>query len=92
VLAGTLQLAKALGFDFVEMSVDETDAAWRARLEPRAALRAGQRDCGNRGARAVHVPERPSSFPLGSEDDAVRAQGLEIMRKAIRWRRMWGSA
>jgi L-ribulose-5-phosphate 3-epimerase len=31
-------------------------------------------------------------FPLGSEDDAVRAQGLEIMRKAIRWRRMWGSA
>ncbi|VFS62312.1 L-ribulose-5-phosphate 3-epimerase ulaE [Raoultella planticola] len=23
-------------------------------------------------------------FPLGSEDDAVRAQGLEIMRKAIR--------
>jgi L-ribulose-5-phosphate 3-epimerase UlaE len=25
VLAGRLQLAKQLGFDFVEMSVDETD-------------------------------------------------------------------
>lgn len=24
-----LRLAKTLGFDFVEMSVDETDAAWR---------------------------------------------------------------
>ncbi len=24
-------------------------------------------------------------FPLGSEDDTVRAQGLEIMRKAIRF-------
>ncbi len=24
-------------------------------------------------------------FPLGSEDDAVRAQGLEIMRKAIQF-------
>lgn len=24
-----LQLAKELGFDFVEMSVDETDARWR---------------------------------------------------------------
>ena len=36
-----LQLAKALGFDFVEMSVDETDAHRPTRLEPGAALRAG---------------------------------------------------
>lgn len=36
-----LRLAKTLGFDFVEMSVDETDA----RLESRAAPGAGERGC-----------------------------------------------
>lgn len=29
------------------------------------------------------MPKRAPPFPLGSEDDAVRDQGLEIMRKAI---------
>ncbi len=65
------------------MSVDETDARL-ARLdwsrERRLALvRRGLHR--NRRARAVHVSERASSFFLGSEDDAIRAQGLEIMRK-----------
>ena len=36
-----LRLAKALGFDFVEMSVDETDAAWPGSTGAGAALRAG---------------------------------------------------
>ncbi len=80
-----LQLAKALGFDFVEMSVDETDARL-ARLdwsrEQRFALVNAIAETG------VRVPSMCLSahrrFPLGSEDDAVRAQGLEIMRKAIR--------
>ncbi|BEA02691.1 hypothetical protein VEE15_26740 [Escherichia coli] len=41
-----LQLAKTLGFDFVEMSVDENGRAPVApRLEPRAASGAGQFDC-----------------------------------------------
>ncbi len=78
-----LQLAKELGFDFVEMSVDETDARL-ARLdwnrEQRLALVAAIADTG------IRVPSMCLSahrrFPLGSEDDAVREQGLEIMRKA----------
>jgi len=37
------------------------------------------------GCACVHVPFCSSRFPLGSEDDAVRAQGLEIMRKAIQF-------
>lgn len=64
-----LQLAKQLGFDFVEMSVDETDERlsrldWRRdqRLAPRPASGAGERHCRNRRARAIHVPERSSSF------------------------------
>ena len=79
-----LQLAKALGFDFVEMSLDETDVRlarldWRP--EQRLALVKAVADTG------VRVPSMCLSahrrFPLGSEDDAVRHQGLEIMRKAI---------
>ena len=58
-----LQLAKELGFDFVEMSVDETDARL-ARLdwnrEQRLALVAAIAETGIRGT--VHVPERSSSF------------------------------
>ena len=79
-----LQLAKALGFDFVEMSLDETDVRL-ARLdwspEQRLALVKAVAETG------VRVPSMCLSahrrFPLGSEDDAVRHQGLEIMRKAI---------
>ena len=81
-----LQLAKELGFDFVEMSVDETDARL-ARLdwnrEQRLALVAAIAETG------IRVPSMCLSahrrFPLGSEDDAVREQGLEIMRKAIQF-------
>ena len=81
-----LQLAKQLGFDFVEMSVDETDERL-ARLDwsrdQRLALVSAIAETG------VRVPSMCLSahrrFPLGSEDDAVRAEGLEIMRKAIRF-------
>ncbi|MBB5191998.1 L-ribulose-5-phosphate 3-epimerase [Silvimonas terrae] len=79
-----LAVARELGFDFVEMSVDETDARL-ARLDwsiterrafPNAVLESGLR-----------VPSMCFSghrrFPLGSEDDAVREHGLELMRKAI---------
>ena len=81
-----LQLAKQLGFDFVEMSVDETDERlsrldWRR--DQRLALVSAIAETG------VRVPSMCLSahrrFPLGNEDDAVRAEGLEIMRKAIRF-------
>ncbi|ENT8518164.1 L-ribulose-5-phosphate 3-epimerase [Raoultella ornithinolytica] len=79
-----LRLAKKLGFDFVEMSVDETDA----RLERLDWSRELRLELVNAIAETgVRVPSMCLSahrrFPLGSEDDAVRAQGLEIMRKAI---------
>lgn len=66
------------------MSLDETDVRlarldWRP--EQRLALVKAVADTG------VRVPSMCLSahrrFPLGSEDDAVRHQGLEIMRKAI---------
>ncbi|MFC3393454.1 L-ribulose-5-phosphate 3-epimerase [Brenneria rubrifaciens] len=80
-----LQLAKALGFDFVEMSVDESDGRL-ARLD---WSRAQRLELVNAIAvSGVRVPSLCLSahrrFPLGSEDDDIRNQGLDIMRKAIR--------
>lgn len=79
-----LSLAAELDFDFVEMSVDESDARL-ARLdwskEQRLAL------VNAVAATGVRVPSMCLSahrrFPLGSEDDEVRNRGLDIMRKAI---------
>ncbi|MCW2476918.1 MULTISPECIES: L-ribulose-5-phosphate 3-epimerase [unclassified Symbiopectobacterium] len=79
-----LQLARELGFDFVEMSLDETDARL-ARLdwdrEQRLALVNAIATTG------IRVPSMCLSahrrFPLGSQDDAIRNQGLAIMHKAI---------
>ncbi|MCV9879400.1 L-ribulose-5-phosphate 3-epimerase [Brenneria izbisi] len=80
-----LQLVKTLGFDFVEMSVDESDGRlarldWsrEQRLELVTAI----------ALSGIRVPSMCLSahrrFPLGSEDDETRNQGLDIMRKAIR--------
>ncbi|QZN95747.1 L-ribulose-5-phosphate 3-epimerase [Symbiopectobacterium purcellii] len=79
-----LQLARELGFDFVEMSLDETDERL-ARLdwdrEQRLAL------VNAIAATGIRVPSMCLSahrrFPLGSQDDAIREQGLTIMHKAI---------
>lgn len=81
-----LGLAKTLGFDFVEMSIDETDARL-SRLdwsrEQKLALINAVAETG------VRVPSICLSahrrFPLGSEDDGVRQQGLAIMRQAIQF-------
>ena len=79
-----LSLAQALGFDFVEMSIDETDQRL-ARLDwskaERASLRAAVAETG------VTVPSMCLSahrrFPFGSHNPVIRSQAREIMRKAI---------
>lgn len=80
-----LAVAKACGFDFVEMSVDESDGRL-SRLDWSAALRrdfvSAQLDSG------IRVPSMCLSghrrFPLGSHDPSIRRQAREIMLKAIR--------
>lgn len=83
--AERLTAAKEAGFDFVEISIDETDARL-ARLdmpwEERLSL--------VRTMYEVGVPIRTMclsghrKYPLGSNDPAVCARGMEIMEKAIR--------
>lgn len=79
-----LAIAKACGFDFVEMSIDETDERlarldWsrEQRLEfVQAVLASG-----------ITVPSMCLSghrrFPLGSHDIAIREKARDIMQKAI---------
>lgn len=79
-----LTAAKTSGFDFVEMSIDETDeklARLDMSLDERLELVKTMADVG--------MPIRSMClsghrrFPLGSHDAAVRARGMEIMTKAI---------
>jgi L-ribulose-5-phosphate 3-epimerase len=79
-----LLIAKELGFDFVEMSVDETDERL-SRLdwikEERREFILASLETG------VRVPTMCLSghrrYPLGSHDPAIRTKGLSLMNKAI---------
>lgn len=80
-----LEAAKAAGYDFLEISIDETDAKL-ARLdwteEERFELVKTMKEVG--------VPIRSMclsghrKYPLGASDPAVEARSMEIMEKAIR--------
>lgn len=80
-----LEAAKEAGFDFVEISIDETEEKL-SRLDMSPAERLWLVNL----MRIVDMPIRTMClsghrrFPLGSRDPAVRERGMEIMRKAIR--------
>ena len=79
-----LEAAREAGFDFVEISIDETDARL-ARLEWTAQERAQLRET----MQKIGVPIRSMclsghrKYPFGASDPAVRRRSLEIMEKAI---------
>ncbi len=86
-----LALAKSCGFDFVEMSIDETDErlsrlSWSA--SQRAALVEAMLESG------VAIPSMCLSahrrFPFGSRDAQIRERAKEIMSQAIRLARDLG--
>lgn len=76
--------AKELGYDFVELSVDETDAKL-ARLdmsrEARLEIMKIMNEVGvSFGSMCLSGHRK---YPLGSADPATEARGMEIMEKAI---------
>lgn len=79
-----LASARDAGFNFVEISVDETDERL-ARLDWSRSER--RTFCDAIAETSVFVPTMCLSghrrFPLGSENPETRAKGLEILRKAI---------
>ena len=86
-----LALAKSCGFDFVEMSVDESDERL-SRLtwdkKQRTELVGAMLESG------IAIPSMCLSahrrFPFGSRDDAVRSRAREIMTQAIQLARDLG--
>ncbi|WP_440897281.1 L-ribulose-5-phosphate 3-epimerase [Amphibacillus sp. Q70] len=79
-----LEFAKELGFDFVEMSIDETDARL-ARLEWSQKDRKEIIDAiyDTRVKILSMCLSGHRRYPFGSADPENRAKGLEIMTKAI---------
>lgn len=79
-----LEFAKELGFDFVEMSVDESDARL-ARLEwtkeERLDLVKAIYETGVRIPTICFSGHR--RYPLGSNDPALEAKSLETMKQCI---------
>ncbi len=83
-LSEKLATAKRLGYDFVELSIDETDAKL-SRLDWSREERLSV-------VRAMYEAELPfrsiclsghRKYPLGSPDPATEKRGMEIMEKAI---------
>lgn len=83
-----LQFAKALGFDFVEMSVDESDARL-ARLdwskEERLDIVKAIYETGIRIPTICFSGHR--RYPLGSNNPEIEAKSLELMKNALNWLR-----
>jgi len=79
-----LTIAKDAGYDFVEISVDETDKRL-SRLDWTAVQRSELRE--DIAATDMRIPSMCLSghrkFPLGSENSETRAKALDIMKKAI---------
>lgn len=79
-----LQCAKDCGYDFLEISIDESDDKL-ARLDWTAQERVSLLDTVHR----IGLPIRSMclsghrKYPMGASDAAVRARSMEIMRKAI---------
>lgn len=82
--AEKLQTAKNCGFDFVEISIDETDEKL-ARLDWGVDERIKLVELMAReGVRLETMClSGHRKYPIGSADPAVRARGMEIMEKAI---------
>jgi L-ribulose-5-phosphate 3-epimerase len=78
--------AKNAGFDFLEISIDETDEKL-SRLKwdqlQRGELKESMRANGFE-IRSVCLSGH-RKYPIGSEDDAFRARGMEIMSDAIQF-------
>lgn len=79
-----LRKAKALGFDYIEISIDETDHRLERLAWPASRVEELRRKCFNAGigfqSMCLSAHRR---FPFGSADPAVRETAHEIMQKAI---------
>lgn len=80
-----LTAAKQAGFDFLEISIDETDAKL-SRLDMSQEERAGMLSMMNGAGLPIRTMclSGHRKYPLGSNDPEICSRGMEIMEKAIR--------
>lgn len=83
-MAEKLRAASAAGFDFLEISIDETDEKL-SRLQwsegQKQEMLEAERETGTPILTMCLSGHR--RYPIGSEDPAIRARGMEIMSDAI---------
>lgn len=79
-----LRKAKALGFDFVELSIDETDERLQRLYWPVEWVEQLRRLCADSeiGFRSMCLSAH-RRFPFGSADEAVRNKARDIMLRAL---------
>ncbi len=79
-----LSAAGQAGYDFVEISIDESDERL-ARLDWQASEKADlRRSIANTGVQIMTMClSGHRKYPLGSHDPSIRRQGEELLRKAI---------
>jgi len=79
-----LEETKRAGFDYLELSIDETDEKL-ARLQWDKSQRAELlRTMAENGVKVLSICLSGNrKYPIGSEDETVRERGVEIMRNAI---------
>lgn len=79
-----LSLAAAAGYDFVEMSIDESDSRLSRLNWSAAAMAAMRTTMTNAGVPIFTIGlSAHRKYPLGSADPALRSQALVIFRQAI---------
>lgn len=86
-----LKKAKELGFDYVEISIDETDERLSRLDWSREQMESLRRICYEVGIdiRSMCLSAH-RRFPFGSQDPAIRARAYEIMEKAINFASFMG--
>lgn len=76
--------ARELGFDYVEISIDEKDERIARLYDSGAALSELRAACANTGMQIKSMClSAHRRFPFGSADAAVRARARDIMDRAI---------
>ena len=79
-----LRIAKSAGYDYVEISIDETDEKLK-----RLDMTASELDSLNKKIKGAGTGiasmclSGHRKYPLGSSDPQIRGRGLEIMEKAV---------
>jgi len=83
-LSEKLEETKRAGFDYLELSIDESDEKLARLNWDQSQREALLQSMGETGVKVLSICLSGNrKYPIGSEDETVRERGVEIMRDAI---------